>query len=218
MQVRLRVPNLTKENARSFEDAAAGIDGVTAVDTWQGRAEIAVLKTDAIPSIIAALRQTGLEIEIENDAAPSERQADDVHHVYVDGMTCRSCEITIERKFKRIRGVRHADADAARGIVKIVCEGGCQPDIGALREALRGHEYSVRHVGAGDAPTQGDKPSFMRLVGLFAFVLLLGSLLSKLGLFKQQFEVAGSMSVAAALVLGLVAGSSSCIAFSGGLL
>ncbi|HSD12650.1 MAG TPA: sulfite exporter TauE/SafE family protein, partial [Patescibacteria group bacterium] len=146
-------------------------------------------------------------------------EADGVHHVYVDGMTCRSCEITIERKFKRVRGVRRADADAARGVVKIVCEGGCVPDVGALRAALKGHDYSVRSIGSADDPVaSAERPSLARLVGLFALVLLLGSMLSKLGLFTRQAEVGATIGVAAALVLGLVAGSSSCIAVSGGLL
>ncbi len=218
MHIRLCVPNLTKENARSFENAAASIEGVTAVDTWKGRAEIDVLKVDAIPSIVAAFQKAGFEIKIENEQPIVTKTTDKTHHVYVDGMTCRSCEITIERKFKRVRGVHRVEADATMGIVKIVCDGGCEPDIDGLRGALKGHEYSVRDITAGDPPTRSERPSLMRLVGLFALVLLLGSLLSRLGLFKQQFNVAGSMSVAAALVLGLVAGSSSCIAVSGGLL
>lgn len=218
MIIRLCVPNLTRENAKSFDDAAASIDGVTAVDIWRGRAEIAVLKEDAIPLIVAALGAAGFDIRKEDEAPAPSRQAEQTHHVYVDGMTCRSCEIIIERKFKRVRGVRRVDADAGSGVVKIVCQGGCAPDVGEFRNALKGHEYTVRHVGAGNPPPQAERPSFARLAGLFALVLLLGSLLSKLGLFKQQFNIAGSMSVAAALVLGLVAGTSSCIAVSGGLL
>lgn len=215
MHLKLCVPNLSKENAKSFEGVAASIDGVTAVDMWDGKAEIALQKEDAIPSIVSALRTNGFDVSLADEPRP----ADETHHVYVDGMTCRSCEITIERKFKRVRGVRHANADAANGVVKIVCADGCRPDIGELRGALKGHEYSVRRIGGAEAPpAKGEKPSLMRLVGLFALVILLGSLLSRLGLFNQQFNVAGSMSVAAALVLGLVAGSSSCIAVSGGLL
>lgn len=218
MHLKLCVPNLTKTNAKSFEDVAAGIDGVTAVDMWNGKAEIVLLKEDAIPSIVSALRTAGFEVSPEDDASASPRPAEETHHVYVDGMTCRSCEITIERKFKRVRGVRRAEADAGRGVVKIVCAEGCVPEVGELRGALKGHEYSVRRLGGAEAPRKGERPSLLRLVGLFALVVLLGSLLSKLGLFNQEFNVAGSMSVAAALVLGLVAGSSSCIAVSGGLL
>lgn len=218
MFVRLWVPKLTRETAKSFEDAAAAIESVTAVDTWPGRAEIDVLKEDAIPSIVAALRTAGFETRIDDEGSAAGRPDGETHHVYVDGMTCRSCEITIERKFKRVRGIRRADADASRGVVKIVCEGGCAPDVAALRGALKGHEYDVRGIGAGDAPARGERPSVARLVGLFASVVLLGTLLTKLGLLDQKYEVGATMGVAAALVLGLVAGSSSCIAVSGGLL
>lgn len=217
MRITLCVSNLTKENAKSFEDVAASIGGVTAVETWKGRAEIEASNQDATSSIVAALRKAGFEASVDGDATAPVEAAVDTHHVYVDGMTCRSCEITIERKFKRVRGVRHANADAANGVVKIVCEGGCVPDLDALRGALKGHDYAVRAIGE-HAVMSTARPSLARLAGLFALVLLLGSLLSRLGIFNQQVDAAATMGVAAALVLGLVAGSSSCIAVSGGLL
>ncbi len=62
------------------------------------------------------------------------------------------------------------------------------------------------------------RPSFFALIGLFGLVLLIGLLLSRLGLFRANFAVNGSIGFFSALVIGLVAASSSCMAVSGGLL
>ena len=69
------------------------------------------------------------------------------------------------------------------------------------------------------APTLNDRrPSFFALIGFFALALLIGILLSCLGLFHSNFAVGGSVGFVSAFVIGLVAASSSCMAVSGGLL
>jgi len=62
------------------------------------------------------------------------------------------------------------------------------------------------------------RPSFFALIGLFALVLMIGLLMSRLGLFHSNFAVNGSIGFFSALLIGLVAASSSCMAVSGGLL
>jgi sulfite exporter TauE/SafE len=68
------------------------------------------------------------------------------------------------------------------------------------------------------APLNERRPSFFALIGLFALVLMIGLLLSRLGLFHSNFAVNGSVGFFSAFVIGLVAASSSCMAVSGGLL
>lgn len=68
------------------------------------------------------------------------------------------------------------------------------------------------------APLNDRRPSFWALIGFFALAILLLSLLSRLGLFHSSFAVAGSVGFISALLIGLVAASSSCMAVSGGLL
>jgi len=58
----------------------------------------------------------------------------------------------------------------------------------------------------------------MRLLGLFALVFLVGVLFQKLGLITQTAVMPTSLSFVAAMVMGLVAGTSSCLAVTGGLL
>src|SRR5690349_11427722 len=103
MHVKVWVANLGKENASSFEDVAAGIEGVTAVETWKGRAEMNVADDHAKTALAAALRNAGFELEDEGEgpAAKETEERGDVRHLLVDGMTCHSCEVTIERKFRK---------------------------------------------------------------------------------------------------------------------
>ncbi len=67
-------------------------------------------------------------------------------------------------------------------------------------------------------PLNDRRPSFFALVGFFALVLLIGLLMTRLGLFHSNFAVNGSIGFVSAMAIGLVAASSSCMAVSGGLL
>lgn len=134
--------------------------------------------------------------------------------VCVEGMTCRSCEVIVERTWKKLEGVTGVEVHAATGKARITHNGNA-PSIAQLQDALGGGKYIVSLHGTGQKTT---KPSFLQLVGLFALVLILGKILSSLGLFSTSFSVGSGMSLGAIFVIGLVAASSSCIAVSGGLL
>ena len=134
--------------------------------------------------------------------------------VCIEGMTCRSCELLIERKWKQLDCVCNVEVEAATGKARIT-HNGTVPSVTQLQEALGQEKYIVSLNGTGIKPT---KTSFLELLGLFALVLLLGNILSSFGLFNTSFTIGSGMSLGAIFVVGLVAASSSCIAISGGLL
>lgn len=155
----------------------------------------------------------------EADRTPT-KSRDAVMRVCIEGMTCRSCEITIERKWRKISGVKKVEVNAASGIARIIQEGP-PPTIAQLQSALGMEKYRVRPAHDADTAdiTGGRRRiSFLRLAGLFALVLLLGSLFSKLGLLRPTVSIGSGASFGAIFLLGLVAASSSCIAVAGGLL
>ncbi len=133
--------------------------------------------------------------------------------ICIDGMTCHSCEVIIERKWKILPGVSHVEVQATSGRAKITHTGSA-PSIAQLQTALGAGKYSVSINGTG----QKTKPSFLELIGLFALVLLIVNLLSRFGLLKTNFFVGSGMNFGAIFIIGLVAASSSCIAITGGLL
>lgn len=106
----------------------------------------------------------------------------------------------------RISGVTRVDVNREKMLARIAAE-----------RQIQSHELP-RERKMAMAAVAAMRPSFLQLIGLFALVLIIGQIASRFGLLKGTAAVGSSVSVAAALVLGLVAGTSSCIAVSGGLM
>lgn len=136
------------------------------------------------------------------------------HRFAVDGMHCRSCELTIERKLSKLPGVASVEASTPKAEVCLSCEGDA-PSLAVLNDALKGESYVLRACGT---PSREKKPSFGQIAGAFAAVFLVGWLASKAGLIKADFAVDGSAGFWPVFLIGLLAAASSCIAVSGGLL
>lgn len=137
----------------------------------------------------------------------------------IRGMTCRSCEVTLERRLNAIPGIVRTDADASKGIVRIACQGDIpETDI---RAAVAEEGYHVQSIGQY-APRQfakaADRTPFSRIVGFAALAFMVGTILSKLNLLNPSASFGATVSYGAAFFVGLFAASSSCIAVSGGLL
>ncbi len=162
-----------------------------------------------ITPIKAALQSYGFHLrELKEGKGESK-----ILKICVDGMTCHSCEVIVERNWKKMPGVCHVEVHAASGKATIMHTGPA-PSITQLQDALGEGKYIVSINGIGQKP----KPSFLQLIGLFALVLLIGNILSRFGLLNTNFSVGAGMSFGAIFVIGLVAASSSCIAITGGLL
>ncbi|MBM3204429.1 hypothetical protein FJZ48_00390, partial [Candidatus Uhrbacteria bacterium] len=139
-------------------------------------------------------------------------------HICVQGMTCHACEVNIERAWKKIPNTKEVHAHASTGKAELIVEGDLPLE--ALQAALPDSRYTISEDDP-NSPTDGSsdkRPSWFRLLGLFALVLLIGSLFSKLGLIQSNFSVGASMGFIAIFLIGLVAASSSCMAVTGGLL
>jgi len=141
----------------------------------------------------------------------------------INGMTCRSCEVLIERSWKKIDGVHDVSVDATKGTARVHYRGQ-RPENHILQSVIADHGYQIM-TGQGKEKVRhqtkkqkSQRPSIFRMIGLFAIVLLLGSIASKLGFIKSATALGDSVTLGAAFVLGLVAATSSCLAVSGGVL
>lgn len=209
MQLNLVIQNLTKENADRFECLTLAFHGVKKVDTWQGRAQLDVVSESVIPPLLAHLSASGFSVATKTKKTK----------VCIDGMTCRACELTVEQKWKKMPGVTNVHVNSHTGIAQIEHDENEIVQIDHLQKILSDQKYTVRPFDQKH-PTliQMERPSPIRLIGLFALVFLLGTLFNKLGIFGLGTSITQSMTFAAAVVLGLVAGTSSCLAVAGGLL
>lgn len=144
----------------------------------------------------------------------------------VEGMTCRSCEVMIERKLKKIQGIEHVQGDANKGLIHVKYEGQ-PPVVDMFRQALASDQkYNVKGVLSHrrlekylcSRKVCVKRPTFGRIIGVFALAFLVAMIFTKLGLFKSGVEIGSSMEFGAAFVIGLIAAISSCVAVIGGLL
>jgi sulfite exporter TauE/SafE/copper chaperone CopZ len=131
----------------------------------------------------------------------------------VAGMTCRSCEVRINRYVGRLPGVEHVSASAVRGRVEI--ESSAPLSSAALRGAISAAGYEV-----GRSPWIERDPVVWGTAGV-GLVIVVGIAvaltLSGIGGLANSAGDLASGGLAVALLLGLAAGVSTCMAMVGGL-
>lgn len=136
----------------------------------------------------------------------------------MEGMTCKSCEVLIEERWKKIEGVTRVQADASKNHVRVFAKTSTL-DTNLLQEKISQAGYRIQSLHKGASAIEKNKrPSSLRLVGLFCIVFGLGILASKFNILKPSIAFGEQVSVASAFLLGLVAATSSCIAVTGGVL
>lgn len=227
---KLDVPNLdAPERAERLISLLKSAAGVVQVDVNLEKRRIRVLAENGSQSF-EDLRKLaaghGYELrEIVGDPPPRPQTSSlpSQMKVAIDGMHCHSCEITIERRFKKLPGVKTVNVDAAKGMAHLACDGSA-PTIEELNAVIHKDGYVARALARGEKPraskdfTDGKRPTFWQLVGLFTLVFVLGSIVARLGLLKAGIAISPTTGFWTVFVVGLVAASSSCIAVSGGLL
>ncbi len=218
----------SQERADQFVALAKAMSGVEQVDINLEKRLARIISTVPldINQIKSRLGQDKFHLEqVSNTNVPTPvisatpSLGETTLNVSISGMTCRSCELTIERKWKKIPGVKKVTANCATGRASLLVEGQ-KPSMNDLQSVLGDDKYRVHNGSKKHQPLEHKekRPSFLRLIGLFALVFLVGYIFSSLGLLKTSFSLGKSVSFGAIFIVGLVAASSSCIAVVGGLL
>ena len=216
----VRVGDLDMGNAKKFEKFTESLPDVLSVDIWVGRAELCIRRPEAADDIAAALKAAGYDVtEAIVCDQPQPAGASGTLKVAIDGMTCRSCELTVERRLRKIPGVRKVAVDLASGSAVIAADAGSEVDLDKLRAALKGEKYQISPWSAAgrSAADDGERAGFWELAAYFALAAVVAWILSRSRLSTGNWTSESGGFWAAALV-GLVAGASSCMAVSGGLL
>jgi len=128
-------------------------------------------------------------------------------------MTCRTCERRIERTVGRLPNVQRVSASAARGRVEVLATGPVPAD--ALRGAIEAAGYTL-----GRSPWLATEARVWLTAGagvlLVAAIAVVAQLTGLLGL-DVGTEGIRDGGLVVALLLGLAAGVSTCLALTGGL-
>ena len=130
-------------------------------------------------------------------------------------------------ELQKINGVHRVDLNSSKNLLRVIA----RPEIElkdlqtiAVVDGLNLSVLEVKSAPIANGPTCDScvstipRPSFWQLIGLFALVIILGSIFSKLGLLKSNVLIGSSLSLGAVFMMGLVAASSSCVALAGGLM
>lgn len=137
--------------------------------------------------------------------------------VRIDGMTCHSCERLLREKFKLVEGVKHASVHYEKGTANIYYKE-IKPVWDDLTAAVESAGYTLRHA---DEVSSFEEPRRKKWLEIGASLLIIFALYKILQAFKI-ISFASSLASASTLggifVIGLVAGTSSCLAVTGGLL
>lgn len=135
----------------------------------------------------------------------------------ISGMHCRSCEILIEDKLSEIPEIKKSIVNHKKGFAEILYDSAV-PDNKLIEEAVRSAGYTIGV--AGDKPWLTRNGSDYKEIGVaLLFVVALYFILKGLGL-SELISVGNSAkptSLSVALLVGLTAGFSTCLALVGGL-
>ncbi len=198
---------------RQAEELLQGLPGVLRVDLNQGKALVRIVSERPIglDKINAVLQPH--EMHAEPIPVPGGLQPETI---LVAGMTCRSCEIKIEKALRGVSGVIKVKADASRGCAQVRWDHGITPNTFLLERAIEGAGYTIAH--GGERKIAALRPTWTQTLIMIALVLVLGLVVNRLGLLKPTIGVGSTIGIGAAFVLGLVAASSTCLAVSGGVM
>ncbi len=138
----------------------------------------------------------------------------------VKGMTCSSCEVLIERGLKKVPGVENVKVSRLKEEAEIECVE--QVTLEQLQEAVKDKGY---HLSPKESTPTTAKNFILRNPDRYVeiggmFLLMVGGylLLKQLNLLPEGISVSENMGFGAALLIGLVAAMSTCLAVAGGLL
>ena len=141
------------------------------------------------------------------------------HRIVVDGMTCRACEVRVQRAIGRLDGVREVSASAAGGVVTIRADRELGHDELVAALARAGEDYRLSD-GRRRAWFTRDVAVWRDLGVAAAVVALLAVLLVTTGVTSLADRIGTSATSGSLLVVALVgvaAGFSTCMALVGGL-
>jgi len=144
----------------------------------------------------------------------------------VQGMTCSSCEVLIERNLKKVSGVEKVKVSRAKEQAEVECSDNV--DLQQLQDAVKEKGYTLY---ASNDPIENppknffinsfiskDKQRYSEIGAVLVVLFVAYFLLTQFDLLPNNFGVTDNMSYGFIFVIGLVAATSTCLAVAGGLL
>lgn len=136
----------------------------------------------------------------------------------IEGMTCDSCSLLLERKFKAIKGIRAAKVNHRTGRAHLTFEKGKHPSMDTLATIVRGAGYHLRGDSVIQPVNDGTGHQWIEIGAALIVMFAIGKLLQVFDLVSLAPSTSGALTIGGIFLIGIVAGTSSCLAVTGGLL
>lgn len=137
--------------------------------------------------------------------------------VAIDGMTCASCEKLLRGKLKLVPGVNNASVHWQKGIANIYFKDQV-PLWDNLQEVVQSAGYQLRHLDETPSVVEPPHKKWMEIGGALIAIFALYKILQVFNIVTVTASGSGAATYGGILLIGLVAGTSSCLAVTGGLL
>ncbi len=205
-----------------LERKLKAVHGVVDIDV-DHRKGVAMITADAddLPSsdeIERVIRAAGYGVgdEVPSGGAACATNEQGVLDVRIDGMTSRACESRIKQALKGVAGVKSVTVHFNRDSAKI--HHSQIPDWDALVTALENAGYSLRRLDDEPSVFEPSQRKWMEIGGSLIIIFAIYKLLQAFDLVSLAPSTSGALSIGGIFAIGLVAGTSSCLAVAGGLL
>ncbi len=134
--------------------------------------------------------------------------------VPISGLHCKACELLTEDKLKEIDNIKKVNVRYKTGLAEIFYQGE-KPSLDKIKEHLEEIGYGV---GKSDSePVAKKSDQFSQWFSIFAAIIIIYWLINKINVFDLSGLLQGGFSWPLALLIGLIAGVSTCLALVGGL-
>lgn len=137
--------------------------------------------------------------------------------VRITGMTCPSCELLLERKLRTIPGVVDVEVSHRKGRATITALAGQLPSAEKVESVIRKAGYFLADDAAPDLDSAGNG-KWLEIGGSLLIIFAIYKLLEAFDIVSLLPSTSGALSFGGIFLIGLVAGTSSCLAVTGGLL
>lgn len=136
----------------------------------------------------------------------------------IQGMHCASCEVLVERNFRKIDGVEKVRVNHVSGEAEVYCHR--EPSVQELQESIKDSGYTVSCGSDGNCvlSNKNTKDDYLQIGAIFFVVVAIYLFLKETELIPSGLGVSENMSYWVVFLIGLVAAVSSCLAVVGGLL
>lgn len=137
-------------------------------------------------------------------------------HYQIAGMHCKSCEILVAQHLRKVPGVDGVRVNHSTGVATIEYRGHA-PDRARISSAIRDAGYTLGTKGRQPLVSR-DSSEWFEVVFAACIVFILFIFSKLFGVFDLVSKAGTGTGTATALLVGLTAGVSSCMALVGGLI